>query len=102
MVLALSFQSASLKVTKNEVQLISLITDNIWEYITGYISAHHIIISSSNDIPIKLTRVSPQPENCEGLVEVDTIMIHHMVDRVNQNGAAMTQKWLFYAISVMV
>ena len=74
---------------ENKAQLISPITDNNWENMTGYISADHcIIISGPNDIPIKLTRVSPQPEKCEGLDEADTIMIHHMVDRVNQNVAA--------------
>ncbi len=86
-------QSVSLKVTENKVQLISLITDNIGEYMTGYISAHQcIILSGPNDIPIKLTRASPQPENCEDLrnthEEADTIIIHHMVESINQNGAA--------------
>ena len=89
MVLPLAHQAAFLKVTENKVQLISYITDNIWEYMTVYISADHCtIISCPNDIPIKLTRASSQPENCEDLDEADTIMIHHMVDRVNQNVAA--------------
>ncbi len=87
MVLPLAHQSAYLKVIQNKVQLISPITNNIWENMTGYIFAHHIS-SGPKDIPIKLTRVSPQPENCESLDEADTIMIHHMFDRVNQNVAA--------------
>ncbi len=87
MVLPLAHQSAFLKVIENKVQLISPITDNIWEYMIGYISAHHIIIPGPKDIPIKLKRVSPQPKNFESL-EADTIMIHHMFARVNQNVAA--------------
>ena len=85
-------QSVSLKVTQNKVRLISLITDNIWEYVKGYISAHqHIIVSGPNDVPIKLTAASPEPEDCKDLCnshkEADTIIIHHMAEIASKNGA---------------
>ena len=61
-------QSLSLKVTDNKVRLISLITDNIWDFVKGNISAQqYIIISGPNDVPIKLTAASSEPEDCEDL-----------------------------------
>ncbi len=76
-VLPFAHQSAFLIVIKNKAQLISPITDNNWENMTGYISAEYcIIISGPNDIPIKLTRVSLQPKKCEGPDEADTIIIY--------------------------
>ena len=81
-------QSVSLKVKQNKVQLISLITDNIWEYVKGYIFAHqHIIVSDPNDVPIKLTAASPEPEDCNSHKEADTIIIHHVVEIVSKSRA---------------
>eukprot|EP00745_Piridium_sociabile_P031048 TRINITY_DN51469_c0_g2_i2.p1 TRINITY_DN51469_c0_g2~~TRINITY_DN51469_c0_g2_i2.p1 ORF type:complete len:652 (+),score=127.59 TRINITY_DN51469_c0_g2_i2:129-2084(+) len=86
-------QSVSLKVTENKVQLISIITDNIWEDVKVYISPHqHIIVSGPNDIPMKLTAASPEPEDCEDLCnsheEADTIIIHHVVESASKNAAS--------------
>ena len=86
-------QSVCLKVTENKVRLISLITDNVCRYVKEYISAHqYIIVSGPNDVPIKLTAASPEPEDCEVLrnthEEADTIIIHHVVESASNNGTA--------------
>ena len=80
-------QSVCLKVTENKVRLISLITDNVCRYVKEYIS-----VSGPNDVPIKLTAASPEPEDCEVLrnthEEADTIIIHHVVESASNNGTA--------------
>ena len=83
-------QSVSLKVTENKVQLISCITENIWEFVRGQLSEHqYIIVSGSNDVPLKLTVTADEPESYEDLrnshEEADTIMIHHVVDCAKDN-----------------